>query len=80
MGVKIDKEDRQENYVKNRVNNGRAITAMLNGVLWNRQITRKKNKLQIYNSIVKNTDTDGAETWKFNKNLESKTYVDGNGL
>ena len=24
------------------------------------------------NSIVKNTVTHGAETWKFNKNLESK--------
>ena len=26
----------------------------------------------IYNSIVKSTLTYGAETWKFNKNLESK--------
>ena len=40
-GVKIDKEDRQENY-NNRINKGRAIIAMLNGVLWNEQITRKK--------------------------------------
>ena len=44
---------------------------MLNSVLWNRQITRK-NKLLIYNSIVKSAVTYGAETWKFNKNLESK--------
>ena len=44
---------------------------MLNGVLWNRQLTRK-NKLLIYNSIVKSTVTCVAETWKFNKNLESK--------
>ena len=28
--------------------------------------------LLIYNSMVKSTDTRGAETWKFNKNLESK--------
>ena len=34
--IKIDKEDRQENYIKNRINRGRAITAMLNGVLWNK--------------------------------------------
>ena len=33
-----DKEDRQQNYIKNRINKGRAVTAML----WNRQITRKK--------------------------------------
>ena len=44
---------------------------MLNSVLWNRQITRK-NELLIYNSIVKSTVKYGAETWKFNKNLESK--------
>jgi hypothetical protein len=46
---------------------------MLNNVLWNRQITRKKQITDIqYKSIVKSTVTYGAETWKFNKNLESK--------
>ena len=49
----------------------RAITAMLNSVLWNRQITIK-NKLPIYNSIVKSTVTYGAEIWTFNKHLDSK--------
>ena len=44
---------------------------MLNSVFWNRLITRK-NKLLIYNSIVKITVTYGTKTWKFNKNLESK--------
>ena len=53
LGVKIDKEDRQGNYIKNRINRGRAVTAMLNGVQQNRQITIK-NKLQTYNSIVEN--------------------------
>ena len=52
-------------------NKGREITAMINSVLWNREITGE-NKLLIYNSIVKSTVTYGAETWKFNKNLESK--------
>ena len=32
LGVKIDKEDIQENDV-NRINKGRAVTAMLNSVL-----------------------------------------------
>ena len=49
LRVKIDKEERQENYI----NKCRAITTMLNGVLRNRQITRKN--LQIYNSIAKST-------------------------
>ena len=42
LGVKIDKEDKQENYIKNRINKGGAVTAILNGVLWNRQITRRR--------------------------------------
>ena len=61
------------------INKGRAVRAMLNSVLWNRQITRK-NELLIYNSIVKSAVTYGAETWKFDKNLRVKTYVDENGL
>ena len=35
LGMKIDKGDRQENGIKNRINKGRAITPMLNRVLWN---------------------------------------------
>ena len=54
MGVQIDKENRLENDINNRINKGRAVTAMLNSVLWIRQITRK-NKLLIYNSIVKSS-------------------------
>ena len=42
---------------------------MLNGVMWNRQITRK-NKLQIYNSIVKSSRTFGVKTRQFNNNLD----------
>ena len=53
-----------ENDIKNRINKGRVIIAMLTNIMWNRQITRKKNKLQIYNSIVISTVTYGAETWK----------------
>ena len=34
LGVKIDKEDRQENYIKNRINKGGAVTAMLNMVVY----------------------------------------------
>ena len=52
LRVKIDKEDRQKNNIKNRINKGRAIRAKLNSVLWNRQITIKKNKLLMYNSKV----------------------------
>ena len=54
-------------YKKMTVNKGIAIAAMLNGVLRNRKIIRKK--LEIYISIIKNTVTYRAETWKFNKKL-----------
>ena len=40
LGVKLHTHDKQENYINNRINNDRAITAMLFVVLWHRQITR----------------------------------------
>ena len=42
LEIKIDKEDRKESDIKNKVKKGRAKTAMPNGVLWKKQITRKK--------------------------------------
>ena len=44
LEVKIDKEVRQENGIKNRINKGRAIIVMLNCVLWNKQIARIEGK------------------------------------
>ena len=49
LGVRIDKEDRQENYIKNKIDEVRAV---LNDTLWNRH-TARKIILQIYNSIMK---------------------------
>ena len=66
--VRIDKEDRQKSDIKNRINKGRATIAMLNSILWDRNIT-KEVKLQIYNSIVRSTVTCGAEISKLNKNF-----------
>jgi len=36
LGVKLDKEDIQENDIKNRINKCRAVIAKLNSVLCNR--------------------------------------------
>ena len=44
LWLKLNKEDWQENYIKNRINKGCNNS---NVVLCNRQISRK-NKLQIY--------------------------------
>ena len=54
-----------------RIHRSRTITAMLNGVLWNRQITIK-DKLQMCNSVMKISVTYGAETWIFNKKIRIK--------
>ena len=45
---------------------------MLNSIAYCRTNKTKKSKLQIYNTIVNNTVTYGAKTWKFKKNLEWK--------
>ena len=67
MGVRIDKEDRQDSDIKNGINKGQV--AMLNSILWDRNITKEVKLLQIFNSIVRNTITYGAEIWKLNNNL-----------
>ena len=74
LGIKIHKEYRQNNDIKNRIDKGGATMSLLEGVLWNRQITRK-TKLQIYYSIGKSTLSYGNDTWKFNKNSESKRML-----
>ena len=74
LGDRIDKEDRQESDIKNRINKGRATIAMLNSILWDRNII-KEIKLQIYNSIVRSTFTYGAKSWKLNKNFNIKINV-----
>ena len=80
LGVRIDKEDRQDSDIKNTINKGRATIAMLNSILWDRNIT-KEVKLQIYNSMVRSTVTYGADIWKLNKNLTSKLmYIEMNFL
>ena len=54
------------------INKGRTITAMLNDVLWNRQITRK-NKLQIYvTEQLKLLSQMKLKYGNLTKNIESK--------
>ena len=44
------------------------MTVKLDGVLWNRKITRK-NELLINYSIVENCVTCGAEIWENNRTI-----------
>ena len=59
--------------IKHRVNKGRSETAMLNRILWNKNIF-KETKIKIYGpeSVIQNLVTYGAETWMLNTNLRSK--------
>ena len=68
IGIKIDKEDRQENYIKNKINKGRTWQQC-----WIVYCGTGKwpEKIQIHNSVVKSTVTYGVETWKIRNNLES---------
>ena len=51
LRVKIDKKDRQENYIKKRINKSRAVTAILNSVQWNRQIIRNKSSASVRSEL-----------------------------
>ena len=68
LGVKIDEEDRQGSDIKNRINKGTTITAMLNGILWNRQITRKTN----YNYTCATQLWNVLSVWIWNIKINNK--------
>lgn len=71
LGIKINSKCTQENDIKYRIQKGRSVITMLNGVLWDKNI-RIDTKLEIYKSIIRSTLTYGAETWQLNKNLSLK--------
>jgi hypothetical protein len=45
----------------------RKCIACLNGILWNKDI-RKKRKLNIYNALIKSSLSYGSETWRLTEN------------
>ena len=49
LGVKIDKEDRQENYIKNRINRRKVVTGMLE---WCAVEETNNQKKQITNTCI----------------------------
>jgi hypothetical protein len=53
--------------IKSRVIQARKCTACLNEILWSEDI-RKERKLNIYNTLIKNSLLYGSETWRLTEN------------
>lgn len=58
---------------------GTRAIALLNGVLWDRNINNH-NKKQIYDTIVKSITTYGCEVWKLKEKNKTKVKSHRDGL
>ena len=79
MGSIVDSSGTCEKDIDNRISQARKITRSLNGILWNREMT-KTTKKRILNTMVESVLLYGSECWTLNdrwkKKLES-TEMDG---
>ena len=72
LGVEINEDGNNDLEITKTTVRGRSAIAMLNGILWGKQIF-KETKIHIYKSIVRSLIiTYGAETWTINAKLNSK--------
>lgn len=69
LGVKITADGKMDSEIRTKINQGKKATAMLNSVLWDKNISND-NKHKIYNTIVKCVVTYGCEVWQFGAALE----------
>lgn len=63
LGITFDKTGTDEKEIRTRIIQARKIIGCLNGILWNKHIT-KNRKYNIYNTIIKSTLLYGSETWR----------------
>lgn len=66
LGVRIEKDGRDEKEIRERIGQGRRAIKRLNGIWWNKEIS-KRRKYNIYNTIVKSIVLYGAEVWRWNE-------------
>jgi hypothetical protein len=62
LGVIFDTSGTDNKEIRSRVIQARKCIACLNGILWSKNI-RKKRKLNIYNALIKCSLFYGSETW-----------------
>jgi len=67
LGVIFDTSGTDDKEMRSRVIQVRKCSACLNGILWSKDI-RKKRKLNIYNALIKSSLLYGAETWRLTEN------------
>ncbi|XP_030757464.1 uncharacterized protein LOC115883269 [Sitophilus oryzae] len=68
LGAKISRDGTLDKAIRDRNAQGRKAISMLNGVLWDSNIS-KSNKRHIYSTIVKSIVCYGSEVWQ----LKDKT-------
>lgn len=66
LGVRIDKDGRDEREIRERIGQGRRAIKRLNSIWWSREISKQK-KYNIYDTVVKSIVTYGSETWRCNE-------------
>lgn len=71
LGVMYNTEGTDEQEINIRVTQARKAIKCLNGILWNKNIS-KKRKFNIYEAIIKSILTYGAETWRLTEKNKRK--------
>lgn len=69
LGLRISEDGVLDESIRERNTLGRRAISMLNGVLWDKNIS-KENKKRIYNTIVKSIVTYSSEVWPIKAKTE----------
>ena len=67
LGVIFDTSGADDKEIRSRVIQTRKCIGGLNGMLWNKDI-RKKRILNIYTALIKSSSLYGSETWRLTEN------------
>lgn len=71
LGTVMSEEGNSREEIAQRIIQAKQATQKLNSILWSEQI-HKETKKRLYNTLVKNILTYGAETWAITKRYQDK--------
>jgi hypothetical protein len=63
LGMEINREGTHDPEINKRIKIGRYAISILNSVLWDKTVTKRKEKC-IYNTVIKSIATYGCEVWQ----------------